>query len=160
MGSETTARARDLVERGYRLQLDDSIDEAKHCYMESIALDPSALAHTFLGWALSVEGRIDEAIEECEKAIALDPDLGNPWGDIGAYLMEKGEERTARRYLDRALAAKRHERHHYAHQNLGRLYARQGLLGSALLELRRALALEPRNRHARRAVREIQRRFN
>ena len=32
----------------------------------------------------------EEAIAECEKAIALDPDYGNPCNDIGVYLIELG----------------------------------------------------------------------
>ena len=36
-------------------------------------------------------GKLDEAIEECYKAIDRDPDFGNPYNDIGAYLIEKGQ---------------------------------------------------------------------
>lgn len=157
---QTRARARDLCERGYRAQLEGLLDRAKDCYMESIALDPSPEAHTFLAWALSHEGRIDEAIEQCEKAIALDPEFGNPWEDIGSYLMEKGDETRARAYLHRAHDAKRFARHHYLHANLGRVYLKQGLLMRAQDEFRRALDLEPRDSQARKALREVLRRFN
>ena len=33
-------------------------------------------------------GQLDEAIEECHRAIRTDPDFGNPYNDIGAYLIE------------------------------------------------------------------------
>ena len=158
--AETHARAHDLLERGYRLQLEGRLDDAKDCLIESIALEPTPEAHTFLGWALSNEGRIDEAIEQCERAIELDPDYGNPWSDIGAYLLEKGEVDRARAYLDRSASAKRHEHDHYSHVNLGRAWLTQGLLDRALTSFRRAVELEPRNRAARKAVREILRRFN
>jgi tetratricopeptide (TPR) repeat protein len=154
------ARARDLVERGYRLQLEGQLDRAKDCFLESITLEPTAEAHTFLGWALAQEGRVDDAIAECERALTLDPELGNAWSDIGAYLLEKGESEAAKHYFERALDATRFERHHYAHYNLGRVYLKQGLLMSALEAFRKAVSLEPRHRSARKAVRELLRRFN
>lgn len=32
---------------------------------------------------------LEEAIAECHKAIALDLDFGNPYNDIGVYLIER-----------------------------------------------------------------------
>ncbi|MBI4542990.1 MAG: hypothetical protein HY705_08170 [Gemmatimonadetes bacterium] len=34
--------------------------------------------------------RLDEAIAECKRAIACDPGFGNPYNDIGVYVMEMG----------------------------------------------------------------------
>src|SRR5262249_38344426 len=56
----------------------------------SIAIHPTAEAHTFLGWTLSHLGRHEDAIAECKTAIAVDPLFGNPYNDIGAYLIELG----------------------------------------------------------------------
>jgi tetratricopeptide (TPR) repeat protein len=157
---EARARAKVLLERGYRLQLEGNVEPAENCYRSSIELDPSPLAHTFLGWALAERGKIDEAIAECREAIRLDPGLGNAWSDIGAYLLEKGDDGQAATYLDRALAKTRFERHHYAYANLGRAHWKQGLLMKALEEFRLALALEPRLSQAKKSVREILRNFN
>ena len=44
-------------------------------YQRSIDVYPTAEAHTFLGWALSVQGRLDEATDECRRAIEIDPNL-------------------------------------------------------------------------------------
>ena len=154
------ARAHDLIDRGYQAQLEGRTSLAKACLRESLAVAPTALAHALLGWALAAEGRIDQAIAQCLASIRLDPGLGNAWSDIGAYLLEKGQDRAARGYLERALEMKRFERHHYAHGNLGRVYRRQGLLGKALDEFRIALALEPRDSAAKKAIREILRIYN
>jgi hypothetical protein len=35
-------------------------------------------------------GLTDDAITECHHAIEVDPDFGNPYNDIGAYLIEQG----------------------------------------------------------------------
>jgi Flp pilus assembly protein TadD len=37
----------------------------------------------------------EEAIAECHRAIEIDPDFGNPYNDIGAYLIERGDLRGA-----------------------------------------------------------------
>lgn len=153
-------RARDLLERGYRLQLEGRGEDAVRDLRRSIALSPSALAHVLLGWALAQGGNVDDAIAECLAAIRLDPQLGNAWSDLGAYLLEKGDDDRARTYLAGALSMKRFERHHYAHANLGRVHRRQGLLVTALHEYRRAVELEPRNAAAKKAIREILRNFN
>jgi tetratricopeptide (TPR) repeat protein len=60
-------------------------------YQASLAEAPTAEAYTFLGWAYSFERRFDEAIAHCKRAIATDPSLGNPYNDIGCYLIEMGQ---------------------------------------------------------------------
>ncbi len=39
--------------------------------------------------------RLDDAIDECKKAIAIDPEFGNPWNDTGAYLIQQGDPEAA-----------------------------------------------------------------
>src|SRR2546430_7197875 len=60
-------------------------------YQQSIDVHPTAEAHTFLGWTLSFQGRLEEATRECLKAIEVDPDFGNPYNDIGC----RSEEHTS-----------------------------------------------------------------
>src|SRR5215813_15317058 len=84
-------RAIRLFQEAYEHQMKKELDEAVQLYKKSIEAHPTAEAYTFLGWTYSWMGRIDEAIDECHKAIAQDPDFGNPYNDIGAYLIEKGE---------------------------------------------------------------------
>jgi hypothetical protein len=45
---------------------------------------PTTDAHTFMGWALSAQGRLDEATEEGRRAIEVDPQCGNRYDDIAA----------------------------------------------------------------------------
>ena len=49
------------------------LEEAVNLYKQSIAAHPTAEAYTFLGWTYSFMGRLDDAIEECHKAIEQDP---------------------------------------------------------------------------------------
>jgi len=128
---------------GYRLQMNGDLEGAIAAYKRSIELYPTAEAHTFLGWAYSFQGRIDEAIKECETAIQIDPDFGNPYNDIGVYLIEKGEYDEAIPWLQKAMAATRYEPRHYPHMNMGRVLVRKGRYQEAIKELKKALAIEP-----------------
>jgi len=119
------------------------LEGAIGAYERSIELYPTAEAHTFLGWAYSFQGRIDEAIKECETAIQIDPDFGNPYNDIGVYLIEKGEYDEAIPWLEKAMAAKRYEPRHFPHMNMGRVLVRKGQYQEAIKELKKALAIEP-----------------
>lgn len=134
---------------GYRLQMSGDLEGAVAAYRRSIEMYPTAEAHTFLGWAYSFQGRVDEAIKECEIAIQVDPDFGNPYNDIGVYLIEKGEFDEAIPWLQRAMVAKRYEPRHYPHMNMGRVLVKKGRFQEAVQELKRALAIEPNYTQAR-----------
>ena len=38
-----------------------------------LELYPTAEAHTLLGWTYHFQGRLDDAIAECKRAIEIDP---------------------------------------------------------------------------------------
>src|SRR5437879_10853012 len=78
-----------LFQQAYQNQMQGDLEEAIELYKRSIDIFPTAEGHTFLGWTYSFQGRWDEAIEECLRAIEVDPTFGNPYNDIGAYLVEK-----------------------------------------------------------------------
>jgi len=105
-------RARELWEQGTKRLSEGQVEDAVELFEQSIAVRPTAEGHTFRGWALSYLGRLDEATEECKQAIELDPDFGNPYNDIGVYLMQKGELDQAMPWLERAKLAKRYEPRH------------------------------------------------
>lgn len=142
-------------QQGYKDQMSGDLDAAIENYRRSIDLYPTAEAHTFLGWAYSFQGKIDEAIRECEIAIRVDPDFGNPYNDIGVYKMEKGEYDEAIPWLLKAIEAKRYEPRHYPHINLARLYSKKGQIDEAIGEIRRALKFEPDHLGARRELHRL-----
>ena len=53
-------------------------------------------------------GRYDVAIEEAKRAIDLDPKYGNPYNDIGVYLIELGRWDESIPWLQKAMAATRY----------------------------------------------------
>ena len=116
----------------YQAQTDGRLEEAIRLYTESIEIYPTAEAYTFRGWAKSFLGRLDEAIEDCHRAIKVDPEFGNPYNDIGAYLIQKGDDSGAIPWLEKALRAQRYDCYFYAHFNLGRIYEKHGKLIRAM----------------------------
>ena len=85
----------------------------------------------------------ERAIEECKRAIETDPTFGNPYNDIGAYLIELNKLDEAIPYLQRAVRAGRYEARHYPHFNLSRVWLQKNQLADAIHELEEAVRLCP-----------------
>lgn len=115
-------QAKQLFHQAYEAQSENNYDEAIDLYKRSIATYPTAEAHTFLGWVYSFQSRYDEAIAECLEAIRVDETLGNPYNDIGSYLLAKGDTYGCVRWFKRALLAPRYDSYAFPHFNLGRVY--------------------------------------
>ena len=155
------ARAVKLFERAYQCQLAGDLAGAIQLYQASLAELPTAEAHTFLGWVYSFERRYAEAIVECKRAIAVDPSFGNPYNDIGCYLIELGREDEAIPWLKRAIEAQRYESPQFPHMNLARIYERTGQVLEAVAEYGRALEEAGRGyAPALAALRRLQARVN
>jgi tetratricopeptide (TPR) repeat protein len=132
-----------LFHEAYRKQMNQELEEAVELYTKSIECYPTAEAYTFRGWTYSFMGRIDDAIAECHKAIEVDPSFGNPYNDIGAYLMQKGEVDAAIPWFERALQAPRYESYCFPHMNLGRAYEAKQEWTAAIREYELALKEKP-----------------
>ncbi len=145
-----------LFQQAYQHQMQGEVEEAIELYKRSIEVFPTAEGHTFLGWTYSFQGRWDDAIQECLRAIEVDPAFGNPYNDIGAYLVEKHRLDEAIPWFERALRAPRYDSYCFPHFNLGRVYERKRLFGRALAEYKRALAENSQHQGALQSVRRLQ----
>lgn len=154
------ARAIEVCHQAYQLHREGHIEEAVELYRQSILLHPTPEAHTFLGWAYSYMGKYRDAIRECLRAIELDPNYGNPYNDIGVYLLELRLFERAEVWFQKAIRAPRYTSRHYAHYNLGRLYERRGKWLRALTEYYTALMLEPTYHPAALALLNLQAKLN
>jgi tetratricopeptide (TPR) repeat protein len=143
VSEDARKRAAELFESAYEAQMRGELDDAVDLYRMSLATHPTAEAHTFLGWTYSFQGRLDDAIEQCKKAIAVDPDFGNPYNDIGAYFLQKGRPDEAIPWLEKATVAARYEAPHFPRFNLGRAYVAKQMYNRALEEFQNALRLRP-----------------
>jgi tetratricopeptide (TPR) repeat protein len=142
-------------ERAYTAHMAGRFDEAIELYNQSLAVCPTAEAHTFLGWVYSMQHRLEDAIACCHCAIEVDADFGNPYNDIGAYLIELGRLEEAIPWLERAKHTARYEPRHYPHINLGRIHVMRNDIPAAARELRAAVAIEPGHVSARRELHRL-----
>ncbi len=148
-------RALELIGEAMKHQMAREFDQAILLYKESIAIYPTADAHTYLGWAYSFQGRLNEAIAQCEIAIELDPEFGNPYNDIGVYLMQQQRLDDAIPWLERAKSATRYEPRHFPYINLGRVYLNKGMIQKALEEFGGALKINPDDHELAQLVEEL-----
>ena len=144
--------AAEYFNKAYDLHLRGRIDDAITNYKLSIECYPTAKAHTYLGWAYSLHANYEEAIEECKVAIELDPDFGNPYNDIGSYLISLGKLDEAIIWLERAIDAEDYEPRHFPYFNLGRIYERKGDWFTAMKYYQDALDVNPDYEIAKSAV--------
>ncbi len=135
--------ARHLLKRGLDRQLSGDLEAAVRLYEDSLELHESAEAWCYLGWCHSLRGSLAKAVAHCRRAIALDPDFGNAYNDLGAYLVEVGHVEEARRWFERAKQARRYETPQFPYLNLARLYISARRWTDALMELQVAQLLAP-----------------
>ena len=157
---ERRRRARLLFYKAYRAQCKGDLEEAVRLYQQSIRECPTAEAYTFLGWTYSFMGKLEEAIQECMKAIETDPEYGNPYNDIGAYLIELGRLQEAIPWLEKALRAQRYDHRCFPWMNLGRIWERLAWWEEALICYKRALECDSNYEPAAKAVARLRGMFN
>jgi len=135
--------ASEYFKKAYDLHLNGEIDNAIKNYKLSIEYYPTAKAHTYLGWAYSLQSKYENAIDECEMAVELDPDFGNPYNDIGSYLIKLNKFDEAISWLEKAIDAADYEPRHYPYYNLGRIYEKKGDWFTAMKYYEDALNINP-----------------
>lgn len=157
MSDERKRVAFEIFEKAYQMQVQGELDLAVELYKRSLTLCPTAEAHTFLGWTYRFQGKLSEAIAECKKAIAVDPSLGNPYNDIGAYLIEMGRPDDAIPWLEQATRSSRYSSYHYPWFNLGRVYVSQEMYTKARECFEHSLDIEPGYEPAVEALQKLRR---
>jgi Tfp pilus assembly protein PilF len=158
--SELRQRAGEYFRRAYEHQQKGEFEEAIELYSHSIEAFPTAEAYTFRGWAYSFQGDYTQAIADCRKAIKVDPDFGNPYNDIGAYLIEQGQWDAAIPWLEKALAATRYDSYCFPEFNLGRVHEHKRDWRKARNHYLRALQMNRQYVLAFRALRRLQAMWN
>lgn len=148
--------ATDYFQEAYQKQMVGELNEALVLYTRSIEVYPTAEAFTFRGWTYSFMGQYEEAIAECHKAIATDPDFGNPYNDIGAYLIELERYDEAIPWLEKAIRSKRYDSYCFPHLNLGRIWEKKKDYLKALASYESALKANPEYSLARVSLQRLQ----
>ena len=101
-----------------------------------------------------------KATTECLRAIKIDPHFGNPYNDIGVYLMQQGKLDEAIPWLGKAKQARRYEPCQFPFMNLGRVYLKQGRWWEALREFEGAVQAAPGDVHAAKTLHQLRGQLN
>lgn len=147
--------ARGLWEKGLHHLLQGRFLTAVDLLNQSLSLHLTAEGYTYRGWAVSFLGLLDQAIGDCRLALQVDPEFGNPYNDIGVYLMCQGRMDEAIVWLEKAKKAKRYDPRHFPFLNLGHIYLTKGNQMKALDEFMQALDIDPENQVALKAIGEM-----
>ena len=107
----------------------------------------SSVAHGSLGHAYQQLGRLDEAIEEYKRAIAIYPDDYKAHYNLGVVYDQQGALDKAVQSYQRAIRI--NPAYPNAHFNLGIIYQHQGLPDKAIEQFRKVTELDPADFEAR-----------
>ena len=103
-------------------------------------------AHYKLGIALTTQGKLDEAIDHCSKALSIKPDLAEAHYNLGFVLVKQGKLDEAIDHYSKALKFK--PDYAKAHNNLGAVLDGQGKPEEAIVHYSKALSIKPDNAEA------------
>jgi Tfp pilus assembly protein PilF len=158
--ADPRAIAADLFRQGYEMQMAGEYQQALALYTRSIEAFPTAEAYTFRGWTYSFLGDYERAIRNCLQAIEVDPEFGNPYNDIGAYLIEQDKWDEAVAWLQKAIVAPRYEARCYPYFNLGRVHEHRHRWQEAKDHYAKAYSMDRRYTAALAGLRRLRAAFN
>ena len=135
---ETLADAH--ISLGYvRLFREWDWESARASLQRAIALQPGGAAHQWYGLFLDMEGRLEEARREIERAVELDP-LSIVTGALRGFQLNLAGDHAQELAQCRA-TVELDPNHFLGHWGLGLAYEHAGQLEQSVAEIRRAVAL-------------------
>jgi tetratricopeptide (TPR) repeat protein len=125
------------------LHLEGRVAVAQRVWQEVIATWPKyAPAHSNLGYAYQLEGKLDQAVLEYKLAIELEPDNSiAAYNNLADIYMGRGDFSNAIQHLEIATRLEGYLSIPYA--TLGHCYAAQGRIEAAIASYQRSLECEP-----------------
>jgi tetratricopeptide (TPR) repeat protein len=100
-----------------------------------------SLGHSNLGDAYFQEGNVDEAIDQFQKALEIDPHFGKTHYNLGVAFFQKGQVNEAIEQYHEALKINPNDA--LAHNNLGNAIAKEGKSDESKAEFEKALEINP-----------------
>lgn len=133
------------IERGWNLISRGEHPEAESELLKAVALVPDdAHATALLGWALMLQGRLDDALLRFQHALQQDPGHAIARVNVGYICLKKGIFGEAIEHLTRVITESGDRKATlYAHFYLGLLYAAREMYGDAESFFGRALSMGP-----------------
>lgn len=135
----------ELIQKGLVYLQSKEYSMAKLLFQQSVDLQPTPEGLTYLASMYSREEEFKLSIELCKQAILLDPSYGNPYNDIGTYLVQQHQLMESIEWFEKAKKALRYEDRNKPYLNLGRLYIRLSNVDEAKKEYESLLEFDPFN---------------
>jgi Tfp pilus assembly protein PilF len=148
---------REILQRGFAFHQAGDLENAAELYSQSLALCRSAEGHTLMGAVYHAQGRFDEAIAECKKAIEIDENFGMAFHDIGMYMVLKGKWDESVEWFQRAIDSTHYDTPQFGWSNVGMVYMVRGLYKSARECFDRALAIDPNHQVSKERLERVRR---
>jgi tetratricopeptide (TPR) repeat protein len=149
---ESISLATEYLNKATRFHDDGKLENAIIAYRASISIYPTAKAYTNLGIVYSLQGKLDMAIEECKKAIELEPEYEDSYNNIGLYLISLGREDEAIEWFEKAIEVDGDDSNCLSFYHLGRIYENKGDWMKALRSFNRAILIDPNYEPAQNAI--------
>ncbi len=148
-------RATELLDHGHRARERGDYITALHDFKAAAHVRKCPDSLTNWGAMEHFLGDTRRAIELCREAIDVDPDCGNPYNDIGSYLVVMGRCDEAITWFKKAIASKHYAPRQFPHINLGKLYLSRKEYQQALHHFEEALHHDPSDAEIREIVQSI-----
>jgi protein O-mannosyl-transferase len=108
----------------------------------TITRNPDAfLAYTRLGYILLQKGQLDEATNQLQKALEIQPDYEGIYNNLGYVFLKKGQADEAIEQFRKILES--HPNNPGAYYNLGIAFAQKGQVDEAITQYQKALERQP-----------------
>lgn len=132
-----------LITEGNKAILEKKYCQALNIFQKAQKIKPTGQTLSLIGWCHSFLGDLKMAKDCCLKAIELEPDLGDPYNDLGSYFLMEGQPLVALKWLEKAKRAKYYNHREYPYINSGKAYMAIHNYHRALSEFETALTYVP-----------------
>ena len=131
----------EYFETACKFHTNGKLADAILAYQASINLYPTPKAHTSLGIVYSLQGKFDLAIEECKKAIDLEPEFWEAYDNIGSYMVILCREEDAIEWFEKAMNLNDETSYYLPYFHLGKIFEKKGDWMKALRYFNKAVTI-------------------
>lgn len=132
-----------LIKEGHQYIYDKDYKEALNSFIKASKIKLTAQSLNLVAWAYGLIGNLSEAKKYCLEAIKLDPDFGDPYNDMGSYLLIEGNLKECMKWFQSAKKAKYYLHREFPYINTGKAYLLQKNHEAALKEFSAAQKFVP-----------------
>jgi len=144
-----------VISDGHKFIFHKEYQKALDKFLQAIKIKETAHGLTLVAWVYSLINDFDQAKKYCIRAIDKDPDLGDPYNDMGSLLLSEGRLQDSFQWFDLAKKSKRYLNREFPYINSGRAYLIRKQYKEALTEFKTALKYVPYQNGLRQTINKL-----